>query len=258
MTATALNSLDMTRRHVMALLRQPWYVAVTLVQPVIWLLLFGALFESVSQIPGFDESSYQSYIAPGIVVMTALFSSGWSGMGMINDFDRGVMDRFLVTPVNRSSLIIGPLAQAALSVAIQAVIIVGLALAVGADFPGGVPGVAILIVVAMLLAASMGALSNAVALTTRQEETLIGLVQFVVLPLTFLSAAFMQLDLIPGWMQEVAKYNPVNWAVEAGREAVGANVDWGFVAERVGLLLGLAVVCVWVATRAFRSYQRSV
>jgi ABC-2 type transport system permease protein len=189
--------------------------------------------------------------------MTALFSAGWSGMGMINDMDRGVMDRFLVSPVNRSSLIIGPLAQAALSVAIQAVIIVGLALAVGADF-SGVPGVVVLILVAVLLAASMGALSNAVALTTRQEETLVGLVQFVVLPLTFLSAAFMQLDLIPGWMQEVAKFNPVNWAVEAGREAVSSGVDWGFVAERVGLLLGLAVVCVWVATRAFRSYQRSV
>jgi ABC-2 type transport system permease protein len=257
MAATILNSFDMTRRQVVALLRQPWYVAVTLVQPVIWLLLFGALFESVSQIPGFNESSYQSYIAPGIVVMTALFSAGWSGMGMINDMDRGVMDRFLVSPVNRSSLIIGPLAQAALSVAIQAVIIVGLALAVGADF-SGVPGVIVLILVAVLLAASMGALSNAVALTTRQEETLVGLVQFVVLPLTFLSAAFMQLDLIPGWMQEVAKFNPVNWAVEAGREAVGSGVDWGFVAERVGLLLGLAIVCVWVATRAFRSYQRSV
>jgi ABC-2 type transport system permease protein len=257
MAATILNSFDMTRRQVVALLRQPWYVAVTLVQPVIWLLLFGALFESVSQIPGFNESSYQSYIAPGIVVMTALFSAGWSGMGMINDMDRGVMDRFLVSPVNRSSLIIGPLAQAALSVAIQAVIIVGLALAVGADF-SGVPGVIVLILVAVLLAASMGALSNAVALTTRQEETLVGLVQFVVLPLTFLSAAFMQLDLIPGWMQEVAKFNPVNWAVEAGREAVGSGVDWGFVAERVGLLFGLAIVCVWVATRAFRSYQRSV
>jgi ABC-2 type transport system permease protein len=243
---------------VMALLRQPWYVAVTLIQPVIWLLLFGALFKSVSEIPGFEAESYHDYIAPGIVVMTALFSAGWNGMGMINDMERGVMDRFLVTPVNRSSLIIGPIVQAALSVAVQAVIIVGLALAVGAEFPGGAPGVAVLIAVAVLLAAGFAALSNAVALTTRQEETLVGLVQFVVLPLSFLSAAFMQLDLIPGWMQEVAKYNPVNWAVEAGREAVGANVDWGFVAERVGLLLGLAIVCVWVATRAFRSYQRSV
>ena len=258
MPATVLNSRDMTRRQVMALLRQPWYVAVTLVQPIIWLLLFGAMFKKVTEIPGFDASSYQDYIAPGIVVMTALFSSGWSGMGMINDFDRGVMDRFLVTPVNRSSLIIGPLAQTALSVAIQAVIIVGLALLVGADLSGGALGVVVLIAIGMLLAASMGALSNAVALTTRQEETLIGLVQFVVLPLTFLSAAFMQLSLMPDWMQQVAKFNPVNWAVEAGREAVGADVDWGFVAGRVGLLLGLAVVCVWVATRAFRSYQRSV
>lgn len=258
MPVTVLNSLDMTRRHVIALLRQPWYVAVTLVQPVVWLLLFGALFKKVTEIPGFDASSYQGFIAPGIVVMTALFSSGWSGMGMINDFDRGVMDRFLVTPVHRASLIIGPLVQAALSVAIQAVIIVLLALAVGADCGGGVAGVVVLVAVAMLLAASMGALSNAVALTTRQEETLIGLVQFVVLPLSFLSAAFMQLDLIPGWMQQVAKLNPVNWAVEAGREAVSSGADWGFVAERVGLLLGLALVCVWVATRAFRSYQRSV
>jgi ABC-2 type transport system permease protein len=258
MTATFLNSLDMTRRSVMALLRQPWYVAVTLIQPVIWLLLFGALFKSVSEIPGFEADSYYDYIAPGIVVMTALFSAGWNGMGMINDMNRGVMDRFLVSPVHRSSLIIGPIAQAALSVAVQAVIIVGLALAVGADFASGVPGVAVLIVVAVLLAAGFAALSNAVALTTRQEETLVGLVQFVVLPLTFISAAFMQLDLAPEWMQEVAKFNPVNWAVEAGREAVGADVDWGFVAERVGLLFGLAVLCVWVATRAFRSYQRSV
>ena len=77
-------------------------------------------------------------------------------------------------------------------------IIVGLALLVGADFSGGAPGVVALIVIGMLLAASMGALSNAVALTTRQEQTLIGPVQLVVLPLTFLSAAFMQLSLMPG------------------------------------------------------------
>ena len=258
MPATVLNSFDMTRRGVMALVRQPWYVAVTLVQPVIWLLLFGALFESVSKIPGFENSNYHDFIAPGIVVMTALFSSGWSGMALITDHQRGVLDRFLATPVNRSSLIIGPLAQNTLSVMIQSLIIVGLALAVGASFPGGVIGVVVLLLVAGLLGFAMGSLSHAVALGTLQEDSLIGLSQFVVLPLTFLSAAFMQLSLIPGWMQTVAKFNPVNWAVEAGREAVSAGTDWGFVMERVGLLFGLAAVCLWVATRAFRSYQRSV
>jgi ABC-2 type transport system permease protein len=258
MPTTVLNSFDMTRRGVMALIRQPWYVAVTLVQPVVWLLLFGALFESVATIPGFHGGSYKEFIAPGIVVMTSLFSSGWSGMALITDHERGVLDRFLATPVNRASVIIGPLAQNALSVAIQSVIIIALALAVGATFPGGALGVIVLLLVAVLLGSAMGSLSHAIALRTLQEDSLIGLSQFVVLPLTFLSAAFMQLSLMPGWMQEAARFNPVNWAVEAGREAVGANVDWGFVAARTGLLLGLAIACLWLATRAFRSYQRSV
>jgi ABC-2 type transport system permease protein len=258
MTAVVLNSMDVTTRYVRFLLRQPWYVAITLVQPVIWLLLFGALFKSVTQIPGFDPGSYDDFLAPGIVVMTALMTAGWTGMGMLEDIDRGVMDRFLVTPVSRAPLIIGPLGQLAIVVVVQSLIIVALALAIGATLPGGVPGVAALIVVALLLAFAVGALSIGLGLTARQRETVIGAVQFVVLPLTFLSATLMQLSLAPGWIQEVAKYNPVNWTVEAGREAVSSGVDWGFVAERAGLLLALAALSVWVATRAFRSYQRSV
>ena len=80
----------------------------------------------------------------------------------------------------------------------------------------------------------------------------------VTLPLTFLSAAFMQKDLMPGWMQTVADFNPVNWAVEAGREAVSATTNWGFVASRAGFLFLLALVCAAFATRAFRAYQKSV
>jgi ABC-2 type transport system permease protein len=257
MTAVVLNSWDITRRWILALLRQPWYVAVTLVQPVIWLLLFGALFKNVVEIPGFDASNYKDFLAPGIVVMTALFSAGWNGMGTIEDLERGTMDRFLVSPVSRAPLIIGPLAQVAISIAVQTVIIVGLALLIGATFPGGAPGVIALMVAAILLGAAMAAVSHAVALTARQEETLIGLVQFIVLPLTFLSGAFMQLSLAPNWIESIARYNPVNWAVEAGREAVSSSVDWGFVFGRLGLLLALATACVLLATRAFRSYQRS-
>jgi ABC-2 type transport system permease protein len=257
MTATLLNSWDMTWRWILALIRQPWYVAVTLVQPVIWLLLFGALFKNVVEIPGFEAANYKDFLAPGIVVMTALFSAGWNGMGMIEDLDRGVMDRFLVSPVSRAPLIIGPMAQVSISIAVQSLIIVGLALAIGATFPGGVLGVIALMASAILLGGAMAAVSNAVALTARQEETLIGLVQFIVLPLTFLSGAFMQLSLAPDWIQTIANYNPVNWAVDAGREAVSAGADWGFVLARLGLLAALATACVLLATRAFGSYQRS-
>src|SRR6266511_2967846 len=80
----------------------------------------------------------------------------------------------------------------------------------------------------------------------------------VVLPLSFLSSAFLQQNLAPSWIQHVARYNPVNWAVEAGRVALGASADWGLVGWRMGLLAAFAVACAWVGTSAFRAYQRSV
>ena len=128
----------------------------------------------------------------------------------------------------------------------------------GARFPGGAVGVVVLVVCSVLLAFSVGALSIGLGLVARQEETLIGAVQLVVLPATFLSAGLMRQSLAPGWVQSIARFNPVNWAVDAGRGALGSSVDWGLVASRAGLLALLAVVCGWVATRAFRTYQKSV
>ncbi len=100
-------------------------------------------------------------------------------------------------------------------------------------------GIAVLIALASLLGASFGALSNGLALLARREETVIAVMNFVLLPLTFLSTAFMQKDLIPGWMQRVADVNPVNWAVEAGRASVLPGTDWSMVLTRLGLLAAL-------------------
>lgn len=258
MSAVLAHSWFMTSRQIKRLMRQPWYLAITLVQPIIWLLLFGALFKKIVDIPGFKGGSYIDFLTPGIVVMTALFSSGWSGMSMLNDLERGVLDRFLVSPVRRWPLIAGPLIQLAIVIVIQSIIIVALGLAVGASFPGGVLGVLILVIVSVLLGACLGGISNGLALLARKEETLIAAVNFIVLPLTFLSSTFMQQNLIPAWIQDIARFNPVNWAVEAGRNALGAHVDWGLVLSRGGYLIALTLACGWFATRAFRSYQRSI
>jgi ABC-2 type transport system permease protein len=247
----------MMNRHLLNLWRQPIWIAVTIVQPVIWLLLYGALFKSVVRIPGFHSGSYIQFLAPGIVVMTALFSSGWSGMAVIDDIDKGVIDRFLVTPAVRGSLIMGRLMQGTVVIVVQSLIIVLLALIVGASFPNAW-GIAVLIGVASLLGASFGALSNGLALISRREETVIAVMNFVLLPLTFLSTAFMQKNLIPSWMQHIADVNPVNWAVEAGRAAVLPGTDWSMVFTRFGLLAALFLVCLALSTRAFRAYQRAV
>jgi ABC-2 type transport system permease protein len=129
---------------------------------------------------------------------------------------------------------------------------------VGARFPGGVLGLAVLVACSALLGGSLSALSNGAALLARKEETVIAASNFVLLPLTFLSSAFMQRDLMPAWIQTVARYNPVEWASQAGREALTASPDWGLVLSRTGLLAALCLVCTWLATRAFRSYQRSI
>ncbi len=252
------QTLYMTLRHLRELWRQPWFVAVTLVQPVIWLLLFGALFKKVVEIPGFHGHSYIAFLAPGVVVMTAMFNSAWSGMALIEDLNRGVTARFLISPVRREALIAGRILKEAVVVVIQSVIIVALALIVGASFAGGPAGIAALFAVSALLGAAFGGLSNGFALIMRQEEALIGAVQFIVLPLTFLSATFLEANLMPHWIQRVSDFNPVNWAVVAGRSATSSSPDWGVVASRGGFLVLLLALSLAFATRAFKSYQRSV
>jgi ABC-2 type transport system permease protein len=254
---TLRHGLFMMVRHLTNLWRQPIWIAVTLVQPVIWLLLYGALFKSVTRIPGFESTSYIQFLTPGIVVMTALFSAGWSGMAIIDDIDKGILDRFLVSPVKRGSLILGRLLNGTVIIVIQSLIIVGLALIVGARFPNP-QGIIVLILLASFLAAAVGCLSISLALIARREETLIAAVNFFVLPLTFLSTAFMQRSLVPRWIQHASSVNPVNWAVEAGRNAVLPGTDWGMVLTRLGLLAGLLAICIALTTRAFRSYQRAV
>lgn len=252
------HSWYLAYRNLRNLSRQPWYIAFTLIQPIIWLLLFGELFKSVVEIPGFGAASYIDFLTPGVVVMNAMFSGGWSGMSTVQDLERGFMDRLLVSPANRAAIIVGRLMQLAVVITIQGSIIIIVGLIRGATFSTGIVGVILLILSAILLALPFAALSNGMALLMRHEESVIGANNFILLPLTFLSSTFMAQSLMPGWMQEIAKFNPVNWAVSAGRTAVGPNPDWGFVFQRLGWLLILLVVSAWLATRAFRTYQRSL
>src|SRR5580692_4337584 len=109
-------------RSLRVLVRQPAYLGITLLQPIIWLLLFGALFKSISRIPGFTGGSYINFLTPGVVVMLAVFSAGWTGMGLIEDIEAGVMDRVLVSPVWRGALNAGIVAYGAFVILLQTAI----------------------------------------------------------------------------------------------------------------------------------------
>ena len=109
-------------RLVRANVRMPVFVIISIVQPVLWVLLFGQLFRSVAALPGFGAGSYVQFLAPGIAIMTALFGAAYSGMGMLADIDRGVLDRLLATPVARGALLAARILYSAVQVAVQSAI----------------------------------------------------------------------------------------------------------------------------------------
>jgi len=248
----------LTGRYLRQLYRVPVVIFMTLIQPVIWLLLFGALFKKVAEIPGFGAGNYVTYLTPGVVIMTAMFSASWTGMAYIEDMHSGVLDRFLSAPVGRGSRTAGMLAYQGLTTVLQSAIIIAIGWGIGATFPGGAAGVAALIGVSVLIAVAMAGLSNWFALLTRQREALIGASTTLVLPLTFLSGAFLSLRLVPGWIAEIARFNPVNWAASAGRIAVHGHPAWTTVGAYSGFLALAVALTATAATMAFRVYQRSL
>jgi ABC-2 type transport system permease protein len=253
------DSWYFTGRKLHALVRNPWVLAFSIVQPAIWLFLFGELFKKIIDLPGFGASgSYLEYLIPGIVAMNAMSGNMWAGMAMIEEIERGTLDRFLVSPASRIGLLNGTVAEQAVSTTVQTIIIVLLGLAGGASYPGGAGGVLVLIVASILVGVVFGALSNAVGMLLRSREAIIGVYTFFMLPLMFLSSAFMATRLMPGWMQAIASRNPLNWVVQIGRDALATSPDWGAVGVRAVGLLALAVICVAISGLTFRAYTRSV
>jgi ABC-2 type transport system permease protein len=258
-TTVVPDTWFLTGRKLRALARQPAVLAMGVIQPVIWLFLFGEMFHKVIDIPGFTyQGSYLGYLIPGIVAMNAMSGNMWAGMSMIDEIDRGTLNRFLVTPASRLAIMNASVVEQAVTTTVQTLIIVGLGYAGGASFPGGAAGFAVLIVAAIEVGVLWGALSNTTGMLLRAREAIIGVYTFFMLPLMFLSSAFMPPGFLPGWMQAIARWNPLNWEVEMGRSALSAAPDWSAIAIRGAGLLILAIACVALSVRTFRSYARNV
>ncbi len=257
MSDTLAHSWWMVGRQARNLAREPIWIVMMLIQPMIWLVLYSQLFRRIVELPGFDTESYIDFLAPAVVIMTAFFGGTWSGMSMITDLDRGVVERFLATPARRSAIVLSQVLRAAITGVIQGAIILVVALALGAG-NGGLDGWLAILAAGALVAAGFSGISQGVALITRREATMIAVANFIGLPLMFFSAMLIDFDLIPRWMQYAARLNPVQWAVDAAREPVLADPNWALVALSLGLLGAFTLATTAFATWAFRSYQRTL
>lgn len=245
------------RRWIISALRQVWGPVMSLVQPVIWIVLFGQVFRALGALPQFGGTGYIEYLVPGILMMTVLYSGAWAGTGFIDDIGSGVMDQYLTSPVSRSAVITGQLLQQLIIGVAQSLVVLGIGWLAGARYPGGPLGMLAAIGVATVLAAIFCSVSSAIALTTRNQIALISLSQLIVLPATFLSTTMMPTALLPDWVATVSAGNPMTWAVELGRGALAGEYPadgWWQVAG----LVALAVLAFVGSVRAIAGYQRSI
>jgi ABC-2 type transport system permease protein len=255
---------DLVRDHVVLIgrscrlvRRQPIWVAVMLVQPIVWLLLYSQLFGELPRLGGFGTISYLEFLTPGIAVLSAFSHGAWEGGGLVNDIERGAIDRFLATPLPPGALLVSRGLQAAITGTLQALVIVIVALPFGARVNGGVPGLLAILVAAALVCLAFAGFTHALALLFRRQETMVAVGQFAVLPLMFTSVMLTSAAEMPAWMQRVATANPVNWAVEAARFAMLGR-DWASVIAHLGALAVLVVVTEAFALVALGRYQRSL
>src|SRR5581483_8197370 len=188
----------MVVRQARNLAREPIWIVLMLVQPMIWLVLYSQLFTKLPTLGGFGTGSYITFLTPGIVVMNAFFGATWSGMSMIDDLDRKVIERFLATPASRFSLVLSPIVRSALTAAIQAIVILLVSLALGVRIHTGVLGWLTIILTAILVNSAFAGISQAIALLTRCEATMIAVANFIGLPLLFLSTTMIARAQMPG------------------------------------------------------------
>ncbi len=229
-------------------------VLIRLVQPAVWIVVIGNTFAGTSpliQEVGF-EGEYIEFMAPGVIILTAIFTSIFGGVNTLWDRRHGFMNKALTSPLHRSSLALGKMLAISLVSALQASLIIGIALAIGVQFQNYAMILPIMAVVVMFSLGFSG-ISVMVAATAKSQETFWGVINFMGMPLFMVSPALFPLELMPPWLSTLAQFNPATYAILLVREMM-TGLSSGI---PVGLSIGVLVmfVCIvvvvsgWVFTR---------
>ncbi|WP_436936062.1 ABC transporter permease [Halovenus marina] len=264
------------KRWLVKNLRNPYVVFTSLVQPVIFFILFVEVFGAVAggALDGVAaDISYVTYLAPAIIVMSTVSSAATSGIGLVDDMESGMFAKTLVSPMNRSAMFLGKALSEVARIVVQTVIILLLgyllvALKTGASvdqyLTTGVLGGAGIVLIAVLFGGVFMAYSNIVALVSRDQEATILFANLLTFPLVFVSSAFLPLEVLPGWIETVAVINPITYGVDAIRalmlgQDVMTVVDvtafggvWNTLVPAVVVLVGFNLVLGTVAVRLLR------
>jgi ABC-2 type transport system permease protein len=235
------------RRQLRIALRNPAWVIIGLVQPILYLALFGPLLEPLARSFGTDNA-YTLFV-PGLLVQLGLFGALFTGFGLVAEWRAGVIEAERVTPASRSALLLGRVLLNAVQLLVQSIVLVLLAFAFG--LRASAAGIVFGIVLTVLLGSACACASNAIGLLTKSEDVLAPVLNSIALPVLLLSGILLPMTLAPGWLLTLSNIIPTKHIVDAVRAvftgAFDSTVWWG----TFWALLVFVAAAAW-ATRVFQ------
>src|SRR5215210_5472116 len=240
----------LVRRAANELFRVPGAAIPGILAPTIFFLGLTSVFGHLTLLPGFDTDRYQSFLIPVSLLQGAGFTGAATGVNLARDIEQGWFDRLLVSPAPRSVLLAGLVFSAALRSLIPATLLIVVGLALGAQWPG-VGGLAIAIVVVMGMGTVAALWGCALALKFKSQSAA-PLMQAGMFTVILTTTAYAPLSLLTGWLQTVARYNPVTQIVEAARQGFVGGVTWGDTWPGLLALAGLLALLGALALRGMR------
>lgn len=226
------------------LARDPWELVTRAIQPLLWLTVFGQAVARARLLAG--DGDYLTFMAPGILAQSVMFTSIFYGLAIIWERDAGILQKILVLPVPRASFVLGKAWGAGLRALIQGVVIVLIALALRVHFQLTVASLLVAALAVVLGASVFATLSMLLATLLKTRERFMGIGQVLTMPLFFASNAIYPIDIMPGWLQVLAHVNPLTYLVQLLRDALvhgqapGTLLEWGVLVSWF-LLLQLVV-----------------
>jgi ABC-2 type transport system permease protein len=237
-------------RSLQLTLRNPAWVAIGVIQPLFFLVLFGPLLQPLAGAPGFPSGSNPfNVFVPGLLIQLGLFGTAFVGFGLIAEVRYGVIERLRVTPVSRLALLLGRALRDTLVLVVQSVLLVVFAIPFGLHV--NIVGVLVVLGLLVLLGLLMVSISYSLALWLRSEDALAPLLNTVTLPLLLLSGVLLPLTLAPAWLRALAAVNPLSYAVDAARALFNEQLSDPSIPLALVILAVLAGLALFGASRSF-------
>ncbi len=246
------DSLVIARRILLTWARLPTYIVFTVIQPVLFVVMFRYALGGVIHLP--TAGGYVSFLLPGAIVQAAMFATSGAGLGLAHELQSGMIDRLRSMPIARCAVLVGHLIAVNVRMLVTMLIITGIGYAIGGRFENGVGPAVALVLLAAAFGQAIACVSAFTGLAIGHEETVAALGLIWLFPVTFLSSAFAPTRTMPGWLQAFANNQPVTFVIDTMRAlALGGPVEpalWKTVAWVTGLIAVFAPLGVRAYNRA--------